>query len=144
MRSKVWLAAPVLLAHAEVTENIIFLSMGPKLRYLMVHTKGDYSTNILQSSVCACAQRTGAKKSSVYACAHKDKSNVPSCVPGVPTIVTQPAALATQYKFVPVRPHALEDPHSACATCQRRTGSQSNKDEETATKTFGRAVPPGT
>ena len=33
MRSKAWLAAPVLLAHAEVTQNIISFSMGPKLRY---------------------------------------------------------------------------------------------------------------
>ena len=33
MRSKAWLAAPVLLAHAEVTENIKYFSMGPKLRY---------------------------------------------------------------------------------------------------------------
>ena len=29
-------AAPALLAHAEVTKNIILFSMGPKLRYLMV------------------------------------------------------------------------------------------------------------
>ena len=34
MRSKAWLAAPVLLTHAEVTHNI--LSMGPKLRYSTV------------------------------------------------------------------------------------------------------------
>ena len=32
-RSKAWLAAPVLLAHAEVEKSIIFLSMGPKRRY---------------------------------------------------------------------------------------------------------------
>jgi hypothetical protein len=36
MRSKAWLAAPVLLAHAEVTENINILSMGPKLRHTAV------------------------------------------------------------------------------------------------------------
>ncbi len=33
MRSKAWLAAPGLLAHAEVTENIVFVIMGPKLRH---------------------------------------------------------------------------------------------------------------
>jgi hypothetical protein len=33
MRSKARLAAPVLLAHAEVTKKIILFSMGPKLRY---------------------------------------------------------------------------------------------------------------
>ncbi len=33
MRSKVWLAAPVLLAHAEVTEYIKYFSMGPNLRH---------------------------------------------------------------------------------------------------------------
>ena len=32
MHSKVWLATPVLLAHVEVTANIILLT-GPKLRY---------------------------------------------------------------------------------------------------------------
>ena len=36
MRSKAWLAAPVLLAHAEVT-NIKYFSMGPKLRYPVVY-----------------------------------------------------------------------------------------------------------
>ena len=36
MRSKAWLAAPVLLAHANVTENINTYSMGPKLRYTTV------------------------------------------------------------------------------------------------------------
>ena len=36
MRSKVWLAVPVLLAHAEVAKNIILFSMGPKLRHPMV------------------------------------------------------------------------------------------------------------
>jgi hypothetical protein len=36
MRSKAWLAALVLLAHAEVTENIKYFSMGPKLRHTAV------------------------------------------------------------------------------------------------------------
>ena len=36
MRSKVWLAASVLLAHADVTKNIKYFSMGPKLRHLTV------------------------------------------------------------------------------------------------------------
>ena len=31
-------AAPVLLAHAEVTKNITFSSIGPKLRYSAVHS----------------------------------------------------------------------------------------------------------
>jgi hypothetical protein len=33
MRSKAWLAAPVLLAHAEVTKKHNIFSKGPKLRY---------------------------------------------------------------------------------------------------------------
>ena len=33
MRSEAWLAAPCLLAHANVTENINIFSMGPRLRY---------------------------------------------------------------------------------------------------------------
>jgi hypothetical protein len=38
MRSKAWLAAPVLLAHADVTKNIKYFSMGPKLRHTAVRT----------------------------------------------------------------------------------------------------------
>jgi hypothetical protein len=44
MRSKAWLAAPVLLAHANVTKNINILSMGPKLRYPTVRTMPCYIT----------------------------------------------------------------------------------------------------
>ncbi len=36
MRPKAWLAAPVLLAHAEVAKNIKYFSMGPKLRHAAV------------------------------------------------------------------------------------------------------------
>ncbi len=36
IRSKAWLAAPVLLAHADVTKNIKYFLMGPKLRLLAV------------------------------------------------------------------------------------------------------------
>ena len=43
MRSKAWFAAPVLLAYAEVTKNIIFSSMGPKLWYPTV----DHLQNLL-------------------------------------------------------------------------------------------------
>ncbi len=36
MRSKAWLAAQVLLAHAEVTKKHSIFSMGPNLRYPVV------------------------------------------------------------------------------------------------------------
>jgi hypothetical protein len=44
MRSKAWLAA-----HADVTENITFVSMGPKLRHPAVPTSCDPAGHVLLS-----------------------------------------------------------------------------------------------
>ncbi len=78
MRSKAWLAAPVLLAHAEVTEIIIFSSMGPKLRYPMVKSAalqhvpvvhasaseaGGYGRDIVHTPSCVCAGNTVGRAS---------------------------------------------------------------------------------
>ncbi len=55
-------AAPVLLAHANVTENINILSMGPKLRYPMVLSPSGGRCHFFSFPHCAkaeCVQASG-------------------------------------------------------------------------------------
>ncbi len=49
---KAWLAAPVLLAHAEVTKSIIIFSMGPKLGYPAVGGGGLTAVAISTGGLC--------------------------------------------------------------------------------------------